>query len=157
MTKLFFDESVILMEVNGETKEAVLEEMGNNLIQKGLVKDSFVKAVIAREKEFATGLPTAGVAVAIPHTDVEHVNTKTISVGILKKPVAFGIMGEEEETVNVELVFMLAMDETHSQLALLQKLMEIFQNEETLKYLMKETDATRIKETIEQQIDFTTL
>ncbi|WP_252311929.1 PTS sugar transporter subunit IIA [Sinobaca sp. H24] len=157
MTKLFFDESVILMEVNGETKEAVLEEMGNNLIQKGLVKDSFVEAVIAREKEFATGLPTAGVAVAIPHTDVEHVNTKTISVGILKKPVAFGIMGEEEETVNVELVFMLAMNETHSQLALLQKLMEIFQNEETLKYLMKETDATRIKETIEQQIDFTTL
>lgn len=157
MTKLFFDESVILMEVKGETKEAVLEEMGNNLVQKGLVKDSFVEAVIAREKEFATGLPTAGVAVAIPHTDVEHVNTKTISVGILKKPVAFGIMGEEEEMVNVELVFMLAMNETHSQLALLQKLMEIFQNEETLKYLMKETDATRIKETIEQQIDFTTL
>ncbi|WP_252315822.1 PTS sugar transporter subunit IIA [Sinobaca sp. H24] len=157
MTKLFFDESVILLEVIGETKEAVLEEMGRNLIQKGLVKDSFVDALIAREKEFATGLPTAGVAVAIPHTDVEHVNTKTISVGVLKKPVAFGIMGEEEETVGVELVFMLAMDETHSQLTLLQKLMEIFQNEETLKYLMNETNATRIKETIEQQIDFTTL
>ena len=92
MSELFFNESVILLDVEGDNKEEVLATIGNNLVERGLVKESFVPAIIKREGEFATGLPTAGVSVAIPHTDVEHVNKKTISVAVLKNPVDFVIM-----------------------------------------------------------------
>ncbi|MBR3119348.1 PTS sugar transporter subunit IIA [Oceanobacillus profundus] len=157
MSELFFNESVILLDVEGDNKEEVLATIGNNLVERGLVKESFVPAIIKREGEFATGLPTAGVSVAIPHTDVEHVNKKTISVAVLKNPVDFVIMGDDSETTPVQLVFMLAMDEAHSQLSLLQKLMQVFQEEDTLKYLVNQKDKTKVKSLLEEKLDFVAL
>ncbi|WP_339226609.1 PTS sugar transporter subunit IIA [Oceanobacillus sp. FSL K6-2867] len=157
MSELFFNESVILLDVEGNSKEEVLAAIGNNLVDRGLVKESFVPAIIKREGEFATGLPTAGVSVAIPHTDVEHVNKKTISIAVLKNPVDFVIMGDDSETTPVQLVFMLAMDEAHSQLSLLQKLMQVFQEEDTLKYLVRQTDKSKIKSLLEEKLDFVAL
>ncbi|MDY0404629.1 PTS sugar transporter subunit IIA [Virgibacillus sp. 179-BFC.A HS] len=93
MRDIYLDESIIFLDLQEKTKEDVLSVMGGKLYEKGLVKATFIDAIIAREREFATGLPTKGVSVAIPHTDIEHVNQKTISVGILKEPVAFGVMG----------------------------------------------------------------
>lgn len=157
MSELFFDETIILLDVDANTKEEVLAAMGSNLVEKGLVKKSFTQAIIERESEFATGLPTAGVSVAIPHTDVEHVNRKTISVAVLKNAVDFGVMGDESETTPVKLVFMLAMDEAHTQLSLLQKLMRVFQNADILKYLVNEQDKTSIKNLLEEKLDLVAL
>ncbi|AKG74943.1 PTS sugar transporter subunit IIA [Salinicoccus halodurans] len=154
MRDIYFDESIILLDLEAGSKEEVLTAMASNLEEKGLIKSSYLEAVIAREEEFATGLPTNGVSVAIPHTDVEHVNTKTISVAVLKKPVEFGVMGDPNEMVDVELVFMLAMDKADSQLNLLQNLMQIFQNEETLKFLANEKDKTKIVNLLENKLDF---
>jgi PTS system galactitol-specific IIA component len=154
MSELFFDESVILLDVEGDSKEEILEVIAQNLVDKGLVKESFIPAIIKREKEFATGLPTAGVSVAIPHTDVEHVIRKSISVAVLKKPVDFVIMGDDSETTPVQLIFMLAMDEAHSQLLLLQKLMQLFQDEEVLKFLVNQKNKTEIKSILEEKLNF---
>ena len=94
MSEMFFDESVILLDVEGETPEEVLKTVASNMANKGLVKQSYINAIIEREKEYPTGLPTPGVSVAIPHTDIEHVNKKSISFAVLKNPVEFYIMGD---------------------------------------------------------------
>ncbi|MDY0393806.1 PTS sugar transporter subunit IIA [Virgibacillus halophilus] len=154
MSNIYFDESIILLDLKADTKDAVLTAMGKNLVELGLVKESFIDAVIAREEEFATGLPTGSVSVAIPHTDVEHVKKRAISLGVLKNPVAFGVMGEPEETTPVKLVFMLAMDKAHSQLSLLQRLMQIFQDQETLKYIANEENKGNVKALLESKLDF---
>ncbi|MBB6449935.1 PTS system galactitol-specific IIA component [Geomicrobium halophilum] len=154
MSDIYFDESIILFDLEGKSKEEVLTKIGNNLIEKNLVKEGFIDAIIKRESEYATGLPTKGVSVAIPHTDVEYVNRKTISVAVLKEPVDFGIMGEPKATIPIKLVFLLAMDEEHSQLSLLQKLMEMFQDEDTLKYLINENNKTKIKNLLESKLAF---
>lgn len=154
MSDIYFDESIILLDVEGKTKEEVLTVMGKNLVDKGLVKDSFIDAIITREAEFATGLPTSGVSVAIPHTDVEHVNKKTICVAVLKEPVEFGVMGEVDVKTPVKLVFMLAMDQAHSQLSLLQRLMQVFQEKETLQFIANEISKTKIKKLLEDKLDF---
>jgi hypothetical protein len=45
-----------------------------------------------------------GMAVAIPHTDIEHVRKKTISIAQLNEPVEFGVMGgTDSERVAVKL------------------------------------------------------
>ncbi|WP_170006654.1 PTS sugar transporter subunit IIA [Bacillus fonticola] len=157
MSGLYFNESVILLDIECTAKEEVLTEMSRNLVDKDLVKESFINAIIKREGEFPTGLPTAGVSVAIPHTDSEHVNKKTISIGVLKEAVDFGVMGDDSETTPVKIVFMLAMDETHSQLTLLQRLMGVFQNENILNYLVSENDKTTIKQLLEQKLDLVAL
>lgn len=150
MSELFFDESVILMDVDSTTKEEVLSEMSRNLCNQSLVKESFCDAVIARESEFATGLPTKTVSVAIPHTDVEHVNQKVISIAVLKDPVDFGVMGDPNATIPVKIVFLLAMNESHSQLTLLQNLMQIFQDEEILSTMANASSKNEVKTLIDQ-------
>ena len=155
MSNLYFNESIILLDLEGKTKEDILRAMSKNLEEKGLVKESFTDAIIAREQEYATGLPTMGVSVAIPHTDIEHVNKKTISVAVLKEPVDFGVMGDPTETTPVKLVFMLAMDETDSQLSLLTKLMQIFQDEAILLQLANAKDKTEILKLLATKLDFT--
>jgi galactitol PTS system EIIA component len=153
MCELFLDESIILLDVEGETKEEVLKIMADQLVRKGLVKKSFVHAVIQRENQFATGLPTAGVSIAIPHTDKEHVKGKAMSIAVLKKPVDFGVMGEDHQTVPVKIVFMLVMDEADSQLILLQKLTKIFGKKEILEEIVRAEDKTTIKKVMQKELD----
>lgn len=155
MSEVFFDESVVLLDLEGRSKEEILEQMADNMEEKGLVKDTFKSAIIAREVEYATGLPTSFVSVAIPHTDIEHVSKKAVSVAILKEAVPFGIMGDPEETTDVKIVFMLAMDEADSQLGLLTKLMQVFQDEDTLKFLVNEKDKVKLVELLSNKLGFT--
>ncbi|GIN15008.1 PTS sugar transporter subunit IIA [Shouchella clausii] len=143
---MLVDESTILINVHAKHKEEVLQLMSNNLVAHGFVNKSFTGAVIAREHEFPTGLPMDGMAVAIPHTDIEHVRKKTISIAQLNEPVEFGVMGgTASERVAVKLVFMLAMEEAHSQLTILQQLMKLFQNNKAMTQLAYATSKREIK------------
>jgi PTS system galactitol-specific IIA component len=153
MNHVSFDETLVLKDIEGETSSDILKFMAANLYSKGFVKESYAEAVIAREKKFATGLPTNGCGVAIPHTDIEHVHQSAISVGILKNTVTFGIMGEETERTPVKLVFMLAMHDSHSQLKMLQSLMGIFQDEEVLTFLANEESEVKIKEEVSKRLN----
>lgn len=143
---MLFDETLILKEIDASSDAETLAIMAKNLHELGIVKESYINAVIEREHTFATGLPTNGLSVAIPHTDPVHVNKKAISLGILKEPVDFGIMGEDSVKTPVKLVFMLAMDQGHAQLELLQNLMQVFQDETILTSLATEESKTKIKE-----------
>ena len=70
-----------------------------------------MQALKDREAEFPTGINTGEKGVAIPHTDVSHVNKKGIAIATLKQPVEFVEMGTDDEYVNAQVVFMLAVDE----------------------------------------------
>ncbi|CDQ38451.1 MULTISPECIES: PTS sugar transporter subunit IIA [Virgibacillus] len=155
MTELYYDQSIIQVDLDVTSNQEALENMAATMAEKGFVTESFKDALINREAAFPTGLPTQGVSVAIPHTDIEHVIKKSISVAILKKPVEFGIMGDLDSTTPVKIIFLLAMDETHAQLVLLQQLMQVFQNEEQLTYLANQKDKQNIKRFLEEELGFT--
>lgn len=127
-------------------QEQLLAEMSQVLLENGFVKESFPAAVIEREKNFPTGLPTMGISVAIPHTDSEHVQQAGFLVGVLEKPVTFEIMASNQEYVEVELVFMLAIKEPEQQLTMLQSLIGLCQKEENLQLLRAGENLTEIKE-----------
>ncbi|SEO41499.1 PTS system, galactitol-specific IIA component [Amphibacillus marinus] len=148
MNHLHFDESLIFKNLQAQSTEDALKQVATALFQQGLVKESYINAVIEREKQYATGLPTEGIAVAIPHTDCIHVNQKAIAIAVLDKPIEFGIMGELDSTTPVSIIFMLAMDQEHAQLSLLQNLMAIFQDRVFLEFLVNEPDKQLIKEKI---------
>lgn len=151
---LHFDESLIFCDLKAKDQEEVLKVMGNHLYEKNFVKESFIDAIIEREKTFPTGLPTSSnISVAIPHTDSVHVNKKAISLAILKDAVEFGIMGEQEAKTPVKIVFLLAIDKQNSHLKILQKLISIFQNEDVIKFLTTEKNKTLIKTKIIECLD----
>ncbi|AOT72640.1 PTS sugar transporter subunit IIA [Geosporobacter ferrireducens] len=126
------------MEFN--TRKEVLEYIGNYLFKKGFVKESFIYALLERERVFPTGLDMGNINVAIPHTDADHVINPAIVVMVLNKPIVFETMGSIGGTVKVDVIFALAIQDPKKQLSLLQKLMELFQNEERLKHLIDVSD-----------------
>ena len=82
---------------------------------------------------------------AIPHTDPEHVNNAAICLGILEKPVTFNVMGMEGETTEVSLLFMLSIKHKEDQMGMLQKLISLCQDQNTLKEILAK-DQDKINE-----------
>ncbi|MGZ1532805.1 PTS sugar transporter subunit IIA [Staphylococcus argenteus] len=151
--RLIHEENIIL-NLSATDKESVLSQMSDVLCQNGFVKSKFKDAVIEREKEFATGLPTHLCSVAIPHTDVEHINNRTIGVAILEKEVPFVEMGTLDQQTDVKIVFMLAMDKVDDQLKLLQQLMQIFQSEEKLEQILRTKDRAALATIINGYLEY---
>jgi len=149
----FYDENLI-MPLSADTKEDAIVQLGTLLLRNGYVKDSFIPAVVARESEFATGLPTAEIGVAIPHTDTIHVNCQAVAVGVLEKPVQFYIMGDPFDTpVNVSLIFLLAVPDKDKVLVMLQQVMDLIQNKEFLIFLAETKDCAKVAERLDKQLN----
>lgn len=131
---------------NISSKEEALTYLSDKLIEKGIVKESYKEAILNREKVFPTGLQFEKYGIAIPHTDVEHVYKEQIAVMTLENPVSFYQMGTNDVEVSVKVIFMLALKEAHSQLTILQQLIEILQDKEIMEKLMNMDEYTTFKE-----------
>lgn len=116
---------LVLLDLDAEDWQAVLEAGAERLRAGGYVTDGYAAAVVAREREFPTGLQTAGVGVALPHADPEHVRSAAIAVVTLRRPVRFAVMGDPSEQVGVGVAFLLALADAHSQLRALRLLAEL--------------------------------
>lgn len=143
---MLFDESVINFQINPSSQEELLSSLSDQLLEKGVVKDTFVTGIIDREKNFPTGLPVQPFGVAIPHTDNDHVVKEQIGFASLKEPVKFKIMGSDSDYVDVSLVFILALKYPDKQLDMLQKLITLFQNEGVLNQLYECNEVDLFKE-----------
>lgn len=112
----------------------VLRAVADRALEQGFVRDTFGDALLAREKEFPTGLPTP-LPVAIPHTSVEHVLRPALAAVLLNPPVEFGEMGGTDRTVAVRLAVVLMVTDPSSQVGLLSRLINALRRpdlEETL-------------------------
>lgn len=138
------DPDLVLCGLKANGAEDVIRKLGKLLYKKGKVKKSFVEATIAREKEMPTGLPIGNINAAIPHTDIEHVNKPSLAIGILNKPIPFGIMINPKELVEVSIVFLLALNKPHDQIEMLQKVALILQNSSILKELKQSKNSIQV-------------
>jgi len=141
---MVIDKNLIKLNIQAKNSEDVITELGNAMKEGGYVKDSYLNAVLEREKVFPTGLPGEGICIAIPHTDSKHVNKSAIATGILINPVKFSMMGDEKTILDVEIVMLLAIDDPNAQLKLLQKLMSVIQNQELLLKLKASTTKNEV-------------
>lgn len=124
---------LIIRDVDAKDSEDAIRQVGQLFFKNGFVKDTYIDAVAAREKVFATGLQLEGIAIAMPHTDTIHVNKPGVTVAKLKHPVTFEHMGEPGRTVEAEMLFMMAIVNPEDQVGLLMKVLNVFQNAEAIK------------------------
>jgi PTS system galactitol-specific IIA component len=129
--------SLISTNIKAKDFSQVMEEVGTLFIKEGYAKDTYIEALIKRENEFPTGLDIDGIGVAIPHTDVSHVNKAGIGIGVLEEPVTFLQMGTDDEEVQVKLVFMLCITDPNKHIDELQRILEIIQDKEVLSKLIE--------------------
>lgn len=128
-------ESLIFLELEETDYKAVLQRMGTSMIREGYARDTYVQALLERERTFPTGLDIHGIGVAIPHTDVCHVKKEGIALAVLKKPVVFRQMGDESIQVPVRFIFMLAVLNPDGHLQRLQSVLDIIQDAGLLEQL----------------------
>lgn len=138
------DLDLIELNVSAKSSGNVIELLGEKMRKKGYVKDTYVAAVLDREKNLPTGLNLGEFSVAIPHTNAEHVVSSHFGVAVLNQPVVFHSMIDPTEELGVDLVFLLAINDPAGQVSLLKKLMSIFQDVE----LLKKIKAAETKEEI---------
>jgi PTS system galactitol-specific IIA component len=133
----FFNNELVVTNFDAKCKEDVFDVLYKKLYENGFVKESYLEAIKKREKNFPTGLQLNRYNVAIPHTDPEHVVKPAIAVATLKNPVIFKNMANPLEDVEVSLVFMIALNEAHSQVEMLQQLVQLIQNDNLLEKIIR--------------------
>ncbi|WP_159591262.1 PTS sugar transporter subunit IIA [Streptococcus halichoeri] len=127
---------LIFLNQNWRSQDEVLEKFGNKFVVAGYALDSFPDALKQREKIFPTGLQFSDFAIAIPHTDPEHVNKTAIGIATLEHPVEFTQMATFNQVVKAKLIIMLAIKEAHSQVEMLQKLIALLQDSNIVKEIL---------------------
>lgn len=137
------NEDLIFLNKDFKTDKEFLENISDELLEKGYVKDSFKEAILKREEEFPTAIGTIKYNLAIPHTDSKHVNKPGIALVKFNNKCKFKEMCTNNE-IGVDIAFVLLVTEKEKQVELLSKLMEIFSQSEFLEQLYKEKNSSKI-------------
>ena len=141
---LLFEE-LIELTLEAEDFEDAIKKIGEDADRKGYVKEGFADAVIKREKLYPTALPTEVLKVAIPHPmERDTVKKSAIIITKLKTPVDFTLMGSDNETVPVNIIFTLAVNGAEHQLTILQKLVGMFSEKESMERIKASTTPKEI-------------
>lgn len=136
------DPRAICLRVTADSPEEVIDLLAGRLHAIGAVRDTYAEAVKAREGVMPTGLPLEeGVAVAVPHTDPEHVVTPALAVATLSRPVHFRSMEDPETELAVSLVFTLALRDKNEQIEMLQTIAATLQNAPLLRRIAAASSA----------------
>lgn len=139
-------QSAIELKSPAKDAEDIVRVLGKHLFEAGYTKESFVQAALEREEEMPTGLPLMGsFNAAIPHTDIEHVIKPGVAFATLKSPVTFQNMAVPNESVEVSLVFLLALDQPKAQIGMLQEIASILQDPQLIQDLL---NASKCEEVI---------
>jgi len=143
------DPHTVALNYQAKNAEDVIRHLSEMLVAHHYVLDSFADAALRREAELPTGLRLSGeIHAAIPHTDIEHVLKPAVALATLTHPVIFRHMIDPEEKVPVRLVFLLALEQPKSQVAMLQEIASVLQTPQLVKQLANASSINDIKEAL---------
>lgn len=145
---LSLDKNLILPHLKASTQQEVLSKLADLLKKQGKVKDGYKEAIIEREGEYPTGLPSTKPRIAIPHANYKLVNDTTLAIATLDEPVTFHNMESTSETLDIQIVVMMAIGTPHGQIEMLQRVVSIIQDEELRENILAVDTAEEILDLI---------
>lgn len=141
------NKKLILLDLEADTSTEVIKILCRRLEEEGYIGPDYCQAVLDREAEYPTGLPSEGAAAAIPHAFSGNVMRTGTAIGVLKKPVPFRNMAFSDETVDVEVVFLLAnASGADAHLDALQELMDCMSRPSLLRAVRSARSSQQIVE-----------
>ena len=150
MKDILFPEC-ILTHVKAESKEEALGRLFEALNAAGKVKPSFYEAILEREKNYPTGLELGEWNAAIPPVTPDHVVTSAMGVAVLDTPVTFQRMDNKAETVEVKVIFNIALDANGKHLDILQEIMGVVANADVMRRLVRAETSEQIIKILKQE------
>lgn len=132
--KMTTNTKLILLKHKFKDSAEVLSTMGGLAKEQGLVDDTYLPAILEREKKFPTGLELP-ISIAIPHIDT-GVKRSFVSITTLEEPVSFNNMDGSENEVKAQIVFVFGIMDPKDQLAILRKFAASFADKEKIQPLL---------------------
>lgn len=111
-----------------EDQEGFFDRMAAELLHAGYVRETFRDALVERERKYPTALPTSPEAVAIPHSDVEHIVKPFIASVRLAGPIDWREMGNDDVIHPVRFIFVLGFVQEDRHVEVLQIMLRAFQD-----------------------------
>lgn len=136
--KVVANENLIFLNQEFENRQEAIGFLADKLFENGYVKEEFKNSILAREEEYPTGLQGQYCGFALSHTECELVKKPGFAVALLKNKVEFERM--DEGIVDVDIIFMLALDTHDGHITFLQKLADLMQSEEFVDKLLSSAD-----------------
>lgn len=133
----YLDPSLIFINKDMDTSESLFNHIYQKTFAKSLVRDDFGQRIMKREEEFPTGIQLEHIGVAIPHTDAECIYKEFVAIYINKPSIPFASMEDPNQLVQADVVFVLGLNQPHAQLEMLQKLIQLIQNDKKMSDLFK--------------------
>lgn len=147
-----FHENLILLDLEASSREEAIQALAALLVREGYAEPTYAAAVLRREEEYPTGLPTDDVATALPHAFDGGMLKTGVAAARLKSPVTFRCMGSPDTLLEVSLVFLLCnAGDSDGHLAELQGLMNCFCREGLLLDLMKTKSPAEFRQVFENE------
>lgn len=143
-----FSKDFIMIDLNETNRDDLFHLVVEKLMKEGVVEEGYEDDLLERESNFPTGLLVGDINVAIPHANHRYVNRSCVVLCRLNKPIEFFRMDEPTEEVSVSLVFFLVLEKSEEHLKMLQNIVEIVQNQDTMKKLITAKNADQILETV---------
>jgi PTS system galactitol-specific IIA component len=129
---LEFNESLIAFDLQAKDAKEVIDLLSGSMYAQGLVSAEYGAQTWTRELEHPTGLPTKPFCIAFPHADAQGVHRSALGVAVMHQPVKFQNMADPDESLDVELIFMLANRDPEEQIQTLRNLAVLFGQPEKL-------------------------
>lgn len=126
--------------INFSSCQHALVHIGEEMLAKGVVYESYPQALIEREAIFPTGIALERHAVAIPHCEAVHAKSPAIYLIRPETPVNFQ-QADDDEEIAVSLIIALIVENPTAQLKLLRRLFSELQNPNTIEALLNAPDA----------------
>lgn len=126
----------IMLNQSFKSKEEFFHKIGNELKERGKVKEGFYEAIMSREDTYPTGLDTGEIKIAIPHTDYQFSNTTQLIITTLTEPVNFFQMDDPALEIGVNIIILILFDKPEKQIGILEQIMKIVKDQALLKKLM---------------------
>ena len=109
-------------------------------LERGLVKQGYLEALMEREKNYPTGIDLTAVFqgfpnIAIPHTESKYCNATKVIVIKLERDIVSKDMMNPDKDLNVKYLFMILNKDGGEQSNILAKIMEFATNKENISML----------------------
>lgn len=139
---------LVFFDFEADDRFDFFKKLGEKLKEGGYVKDSWLDAILEREKNYPTGLQCMYAGVALPHVDPQQLNKPYIAIIRPKEPIEFeGMAGTD--CVGAQLIINLGLL-THDfdQVAVLQAFLGIFIDDAASADIMSQTTPEGMIETV---------
>ncbi|MGP1575888.1 MAG: PTS sugar transporter subunit IIA [Treponema sp.] len=129
------------LHLKGTSKEEIIDELLDMLVQAGKVKDKAVAlaCVLDRERKMSTGMKHG---IAIPHGKTDSVSDLVACIGISDQPVDFDSL--DQEPCRIFIMTLSPVDKTGPHLQFLAEVSLLFKSAEKRQEILSSTDKADI-------------